>query len=1005
MRFETRAVGVFEVLSVQLVADEVFDAGRLRQETLRLVERGSRRIIIDLGGVEYLYSDSINALVALNRRMLESSGRMGILVPHPKVYDILVRAGLENIMRLYRSEAELQSDSRELMRQSSAWTRPAELLSAATASQMVSPTTLAPKNPGDLRDAASASQRIPRRRVGSRVEVKSRRRGGRGLDQDPVGPDFQLPPQLPVLPSESSTLRALSQDSSSFEHSPPPRPGRTPPPAPAQPKSASEATVFHIPDSSQHDGYSTDAWLLSLTSQQEPPSPSASQMVAQEIAADSSSFLPKVAPGQPPLQDAPSQFSAEFRWDDSAIHPVDTPSTPPPAPRGYAPPPQAYQPPPQTYAPPPAQASPWTSGQQPHPAQPQAPQNRQASQAESPFLNDPRSSYHDVPSAHSSAGSPGSASGVNPRSSVSDPWQPPPFQPLPPDQDIRSAIFYDHAPPPAPNPPPAPKDAAWSDPTMVMPTQAPEARRQASPASSGAHQIPVPPPAAARSGASAMDSWFGGQPATQPPPAPPAPRAAASSTSVHSAAASHTHTSLPTQQQPDLGSWFDNGTPAPAPAPRPAPPQPAPRSQASATDSWISQPSSAPPPSPRSAPPAPRSNPSAQDSWISQSPASARPAPKSGFTPKPAPVPTPAPKPAASPLDSWITQSPVAEKPAPRSTQHHPAPSPARAAEPTAAQDSWITPSPAASPKSSPKRSSPKDSPVGGTAWNDPSPRQGSKRPPPATKPPSSFVDLDDLDAEEPSRRSPLLLALIALAVVAIIGLGIFFLGGAKKNATDVPPGTTSTDSSSVEAAPPPPAEEAPVAETAEEVAAPEPVEEKVVQKPEPKKSKPEPKKTASKETKKPPPAPVAPAPAPEEEHSPIKVFVTSRPSGATLFLDGSKTCKTPCEVTVRRRGQLEFNLAGYRKQTKAVDPEETRGTINVQLVPDGGGSGVGKIYLTSAPTNAEIVVAGKVVGKTPRMVELPVGSQKVTVRSGVLSRSRSLDIQSGTNTAEHFSL
>lgn len=61
MRFETRTIGVFEVLSVQLVADEVFDAGRLRQETLRLVEKGSRRIVIDL--VEWIISTRpINAV-------------------------------------------------------------------------------------------------------------------------------------------------------------------------------------------------------------------------------------------------------------------------------------------------------------------------------------------------------------------------------------------------------------------------------------------------------------------------------------------------------------------------------------------------------------------------------------------------------------------------------------------------------------------------------------------------------------------------------------------------------------------------------------------------------------------------------------------------------------------------------------------------------------------------------------------------------------------------------
>lgn len=264
---------------------------------------------------------------------------------------------------------------------------------------------------------------------------------------------------------------------------------------------------------------------------------------------------------------------------------------------------------------------------------------------------------------------------------------------------------------------------------------------------------------------------------------------------------------------------------------------------------------------------------------------------------------------------------------------------------------------------------------------------------------------MEDLELEEPSRKNPLMLALIALAVVAIIGLGIFFLGGSKKNASDVPPGTSPAESSSVEATRPSPAEEATPAEAAA-TPEPEPAQEKVGPKAEAKqKSKPEPKKVATKETQKPPQAPVAPTPAPEEEHSPVKVFVTSRPSGAALFLDGSKAGTTPCEVTIKRKGQIEFSLAGYRKQAKSVDPEETHGTINVQLSPDGGGSGIGKIYLTSAPTNAEIVVAGKLVGKTPRMLELPVGSQKVTVRSGVLSKSRSLDIQSGTNTAEHFSL
>jgi anti-sigma B factor antagonist len=313
MRFETRTSGVFEVLGVHLDADQTFDAGRLRQETLRLVEKGSRRIVVDLGQIDYLYSDSINAFVALNRRMLESSGRLGILVPHAKVHEILVRAGLENIMRLYRTEAELLGDSRELMRQSSAWTRPAELSSAASASQILSATNLIPRSGEPSREGAS-TQRIPRRHSGPRVELKTRRRDGRRQEQTSRD-DAPLPPPLPGVGSESSSLRALSRESSSFGP-PTPRTDWSPPPrTPAPVLPSAEPTVFQLPQDPEQDGYSTDAWLLALTNQP------VTEGRRREAEQDSSSFLPKlaneVAPPAPAVEDnPPSQLDTGLRWEE-----------------------------------------------------------------------------------------------------------------------------------------------------------------------------------------------------------------------------------------------------------------------------------------------------------------------------------------------------------------------------------------------------------------------------------------------------------------------------------------------------------------------------------------------------------------------------------------------------------------------------------------------------------------------------------------------------------------
>ncbi|HXP91642.1 MAG TPA: PEGA domain-containing protein [Fibrobacteria bacterium] len=167
------------------------------------------------------------------------------------------------------------------------------------------------------------------------------------------------------------------------------------------------------------------------------------------------------------------------------------------------------------------------------------------------------------------------------------------------------------------------------------------------------------------------------------------------------------------------------------------------------------------------------------------------------------------------------------------------------------------------------------------------------------------------------------------------------------------------------------------------------------------------PKVGPDRKPKSPSTAVVAPTPAPPpvEDHAPVKVFVTSRPSGASLSLDGASVGTTPCEITVVRSGNLDFSLSGYRTLHQAIDPDEVRGTLNVQLLSDDGGSSTGRIYISSAPSGADIVFGGKTVGKTPKLVDLPTGAQKITVKSGVQSQTKTLDIQSGTNPAENFSL
>ncbi len=109
------------MVSARLSDGEVFDSAKLKNTVRFLIENDMRNVVIDLGNLEYLYSDTINAFIASNRHMLEVSGRIAILTEHPKVQDILKRAGLDNIMRIYRSEAEMIADSKEILRQTSSY--------------------------------------------------------------------------------------------------------------------------------------------------------------------------------------------------------------------------------------------------------------------------------------------------------------------------------------------------------------------------------------------------------------------------------------------------------------------------------------------------------------------------------------------------------------------------------------------------------------------------------------------------------------------------------------------------------------------------------------------------------------------------------------------------------------------------------------------------------------------------------------------------------------------
>jgi anti-anti-sigma factor len=96
---------------------EVFDSTLLKNMINSLIGEGKRNFAIDLSPLDYIYSDAINVILALNRRILDVSGRLSLMGPSPEVRQILERTGIQNILKIFDTETELLKSSEDIILQ------------------------------------------------------------------------------------------------------------------------------------------------------------------------------------------------------------------------------------------------------------------------------------------------------------------------------------------------------------------------------------------------------------------------------------------------------------------------------------------------------------------------------------------------------------------------------------------------------------------------------------------------------------------------------------------------------------------------------------------------------------------------------------------------------------------------------------------------------------------------------------------------------------------------
>jgi len=96
----TRTVAEHTVLEVGGEVD-VYTAPRLRERLVELVDAGSRHVIVDLAGVEFLDSTGLGVLVGAMKRLRVANGTFGLVCSKEPLLKIFRITALDQVFPIY----------------------------------------------------------------------------------------------------------------------------------------------------------------------------------------------------------------------------------------------------------------------------------------------------------------------------------------------------------------------------------------------------------------------------------------------------------------------------------------------------------------------------------------------------------------------------------------------------------------------------------------------------------------------------------------------------------------------------------------------------------------------------------------------------------------------------------------------------------------------------------------------------------------------------------------
>jgi anti-anti-sigma factor len=105
--FEANVANVNEVTVVEARGRvDSATAAQFGTALMGAVDGGARRVVLDLGGVDYMSSAGLREIVAALKKIRKAQGDIRLAEPAARVREVLEMSGLDTFVQIYPSRAE-----------------------------------------------------------------------------------------------------------------------------------------------------------------------------------------------------------------------------------------------------------------------------------------------------------------------------------------------------------------------------------------------------------------------------------------------------------------------------------------------------------------------------------------------------------------------------------------------------------------------------------------------------------------------------------------------------------------------------------------------------------------------------------------------------------------------------------------------------------------------------------------------------------------------------------